>query len=87
MSPVLLTFAAQGGRKAAFIVLTRTEDDNWDGRHESLRLLTTPAIKRHPINTKTANYLYSNQAIAGLSRPYLNRSLRKRKWSTFVVES
>ena len=49
MSPVLLTFVAQSGIEAAFIISAKNEDDNWDGRHESLRLLTTPKIKRHPI--------------------------------------
>ena len=49
MSPVLLTFVAQCGREAAFITSTTTGDDNWDGRHKSLRPLTTPYIKRHPI--------------------------------------
>ena len=36
-------------REPAFSISTRIEDDNWDVRHESLRLLTTPNIKRHPI--------------------------------------
>ena len=49
MSPVLLTFVAQSEREAAFNIFTRTDDDNRDGRHESLRLLTIPSIKRHPI--------------------------------------
>ena len=41
MSPVFLTFVAQSGRGSAFIICTRTEDDNWDERQETLRPLTT----------------------------------------------
>ena len=52
MSPVFINFVAQSWREAASIISTRTEDDNWDGRHESLRLLTTPNVKRHPIIRK-----------------------------------
>ena len=49
MSPVSLTFVAHSGREAAFIVSTRTEDDHWDGRHQSIRLLTTQNTKRQLI--------------------------------------
>ena len=68
-SPVLPTVAAQSWTKAAFIISTRTEDDNWAGRHESFRLLTTMNIKRHSIIRKLP-ITYLNQVITGLSRPY-----------------
>ena len=64
MSPVLPTFVAQSGREAAFIISTRTEGDNWDWRHESLRFVPTPNIERYLLILKRA-ITYLNGGITG----------------------
>ena len=65
MSPVLLAFVAHGGKESAFIVATRTKDDNWDCRHESFHLVNNPNIKRHLIVRKRSN-THVNRAITGV---------------------
>ena len=42
-------FRSSKREKSSFHYSTRIEDENWGGRHESLRLLTTPNINIHPI--------------------------------------
>ena len=44
MSPELLAFVAQSAREAACVICSRNDCDDWDERHESLRL-TTPFVK------------------------------------------